>query len=55
VVEGTKVPADRTRTDQEASEELSRVPVAPHRRSEDDRADARANLKDALDFCPRAS
>jgi iron complex outermembrane receptor protein len=53
VVEGTKVPADRTRTDQEASEELSRVPggtaIVDQKTIEQTRG---ANLKDALDFVP---
>jgi iron complex outermembrane receptor protein len=53
VVEGTKVPADRTRTDQEAAEELSRVPggtaVIEQKTIEQTRG---ANLKDVLDFVP---
>ena len=53
VVEGTKVPADRTRTDQEAAEELSRVPggteVIDQKTIEQTRG---ANLKDVLDFVP---
>jgi len=53
VVEGTKVPADRTRTDQEASEDLSRVPggtaIVDQKTIEQTRG---ANLKDALDFGP---
>jgi iron complex outermembrane receptor protein len=53
VVEGAKVPAERTRTDQEAAEELSRVPggtaVIDRTTIEQSRA---ANLKDVLDFVP---
>src|SRR4029453_1440769 len=53
VVEGAKVPADRTRTDQEAAEELSRVPggteVIDQKTIEQTRG---ANLKDVLDFVP---
>ena len=53
VVEGTKVPADRTRTDQEAADELSRVPggtaVIEQKTIEQTRG---ANLKDVLDFVP---
>jgi iron complex outermembrane recepter protein len=53
VVEGAKVPAERTRTDQEAAEELSRVPggtaVIDRATIEQSRA---ANLKDVLDFVP---
>src|SRR4029450_851764 len=53
VVEGTKVPADRTRTDQEANEELSRVPggtaIVDQKTIEQTRG---ANLRDALDFVP---
>src|SRR5207245_632427 len=53
VVEGVRVPADRTRTDQEASEELSRVPggtaVIDQTTIEQTRG---ANLKDVLDFVP---
>jgi iron complex outermembrane receptor protein len=53
VVEGAKVPAERTRTDQEAAEELSRVPggtaVIDQKTIEQSRA---ANLKDVLDFVP---
>src|SRR5439155_20753681 len=53
VVEGVRVPADRTRTDQEASEELSRVPggtaVVDQTTIEQTRG---ANLKDVLDFVP---
>ncbi len=53
VVEGVRVPADRTRTDQEASEELSRVPggtaVIDQKAIEQTRG---ANLRDVLDFVP---
>ena len=53
VVEGVKVPPERTRTDQEASEELSRVPggtsIVDQKTIEQTRG---ANLKDALDFVP---
>jgi len=53
VVEGVRVPSDRRRTDQEASEELSRVPggtaVVDQPMIEQTRA---ANLKDVLDFVP---
>jgi iron complex outermembrane receptor protein len=53
VVEGAKAPADRTRTDDEAREELSRVPggtaVIDQKTIQDSRA---ANLKDVLDFVP---
>jgi iron complex outermembrane receptor protein len=53
VVEGAKVPADRMRTDEEAREELSRVPggtaVIDEQTIEHTRA---ANLKDVLDFVP---
>jgi iron complex outermembrane recepter protein len=53
VVESTTVPADRTRTDQEASEELSRVPggtaVVDQKTIEQTRG---ANLRDVLDFVP---
>src|SRR4029077_8129707 len=51
--EGAKVPAERTRTDDEAREELSRVPggtaVVDQPAIEHTRA---ANLTDALDFLP---
>jgi len=53
VVESVKVPPDRTRTDEEAREELSRVPggtaVVDQKTIEQTRA---ANLKDVLDFVP---
>jgi iron complex outermembrane receptor protein len=53
VVEGAKVPADRTRSDDDAREELSRVPggtaVVDQTTIEHTRA---ANLKDVLDFTP---
>jgi iron complex outermembrane recepter protein len=52
-VEGVRVPADRTRSEQEAREELQRVPggtaVVGQRAIEESRA---ANLKDALDLVP---
>jgi iron complex outermembrane receptor protein len=53
VVEGARVTPDRTRTPEEAREEIERVPggvdLIPQRRIEESRA---ANLKDALDFTP---
>jgi iron complex outermembrane recepter protein len=53
VVEGVRVPPDRTRSDEEAREELSRVPggtaVIEQKTIEETRG---ANLKDALDFVP---
>jgi len=53
VVEGSRVPDERTRTDTEAREELRRVPgateVVGQQKIEQSRA---ANLKDALDFVP---
>jgi iron complex outermembrane receptor protein len=53
VVEGSRVPEERTRTETEAREELRRVPggteVVGQRMIEESRA---ANLKDALDFVP---
>jgi iron complex outermembrane recepter protein len=53
VVESPRVPADRTRTDQEASEELSRVPggtaTVDQKAIEQTRG---ANLRDVLDFVP---
>ena len=53
VVESAKVPPDRTRTDEEAREDLSRVPggtaVIDQKTIEQSRA---ANLKDVLDFVP---
>jgi iron complex outermembrane receptor protein len=53
VVEGVKVPPDRTRTDEEAREELSRVPggtaVVDQKTIEQTRG---ANLRDVLDFVP---
>jgi len=53
VVEGVKAPPDRTRTDEEAREELSRVPggtaVIDQKTIEQTRA---ANLRDVLDFVP---
>ena len=53
VVEGSRVPDERTRTDTEAREELRRVPggteVVDQQKIEQSRA---ANLKDALDFVP---
>ena len=52
-VEGVRAPADRAQTEQEAREELQRVPggtaVVGQRAIEESRA---ANLKDALDFVP---
>ena len=53
IVEGNRVPDERTRTDTEAREELRRVPggteVVGQQKIEQSRA---ANLKDALDFVP---
>jgi len=53
VVEGSKVPPERTRTDEEAREELSRVPggtaVVDQATIDQTRT---ANLKDVLDFVP---
>jgi TonB-dependent Receptor Plug Domain len=53
VVEGRRVPDERTRTDTEAREEMRRVPggteVVDQQKIEQSRA---ANLKDALDFVP---
>ena len=53
VVEGSRVPDERARTDTEAREELGRVPggtsVVGQQTIEQSRA---ANLKDALDFVP---
>jgi iron complex outermembrane receptor protein len=53
VVESERVPADRTRTDKEASEELSRVPggtaTVDQKAIEQTRG---ANLRDVLDFVP---
>jgi len=53
VVESARVPADRTRTDQEAAEELSRVPggtaTVDQKAIEQTRG---ANLRDVLDFVP---
>jgi iron complex outermembrane recepter protein len=53
VVEGVKVPPDRTRTDEQAREELSRVPggtaVIDQTTIEQTRG---ANLRDVLDFIP---
>jgi iron complex outermembrane receptor protein len=53
VVEGVNVPPDRTRTDEEAREELSRVPggtaVIDQTTIEQTRG---ANLRDVLDFIP---
>src|SRR6266404_6026777 len=53
VVEGVRVPAERTRTDQEAGEELSRVPggttVVDQKTIEQTRG---ANLKDVHDIVP---
>jgi iron complex outermembrane receptor protein len=53
VVEGARVVPDRTATEQEAREEIQRVPggvdIIPQERIEESRA---ANLKDVLDFTP---
>lgn len=53
VVEGTQVPAERLSTDEQAREEIQRVPggvaIIDSRQVEESRA---ANLKDVLDFTP---
>jgi iron complex outermembrane recepter protein len=53
VVEGQRLPGERTETEQEAREEIQRVPgsvdLVPRERIEESRA---ANLKDVLDFTP---
>jgi iron complex outermembrane receptor protein len=53
VVEGVRVPADRSRTEQEAREELNRVPGGTAVIGERQIGESRAsNLKDVLDFTP---
>jgi iron complex outermembrane recepter protein len=53
VVEGARVPADRTATEQEAREEIQRVPGAVNVIGEEQIREGRAaNLKDVLDFTP---
>lgn len=53
VVEGERVPAERTATEQEAREEIQRVPGAVNVIGEEQIRESRAaNLKDVLDFTP---
>jgi iron complex outermembrane receptor protein len=53
VVEGTRVPSERTATEQEAREEIERVPGAVTVIGEEQIRESRAaNLKDVLDFTP---
>jgi iron complex outermembrane receptor protein len=53
VVEGAPLPADRTATEQEAREEIQRVPGAVNILGEEQIREGRAaNLKDVLDFTP---
>jgi iron complex outermembrane recepter protein len=53
VVEGARVPDERTATEQEAREEIQRVPGAVDLIGEERIREGRAaNLKDALDFTP---
>jgi iron complex outermembrane receptor protein len=53
VVEGARLPADRTATEQEAREEIQRVPGAVNILGEEQIREGRAaNLKDVLDFTP---
>jgi iron complex outermembrane receptor protein len=53
VVEGARVPAERTATEQEAREEIERTPGAVNIVGEDQIRESRAaNLKDVLDFTP---
>ena len=53
VVEGTRIPDERRETDQEAREELQRVPGAVDLVDETRIRESRAaNLKDVLDFTP---
>jgi iron complex outermembrane receptor protein len=52
-VEGTRLPAERTATEQEAREELQRTPGAVDLITEEQIREGRAaNLKDVLDFTP---
>jgi iron complex outermembrane recepter protein len=53
VVEGARVPSERTATEQEAREEIQRVPGAVDIVGEEQIRESRAaNLKDVLDFTP---
>jgi iron complex outermembrane receptor protein len=53
VVEGARVPSERTATEQEAREEIQRVPGAVDVVGEEQIRESRAaNLKDVLDFTP---
>jgi iron complex outermembrane receptor protein len=53
VVEGARLPADRTATEPEAREEIQRVPGAVNIIGEEQIREGRAaNLKDVLDFTP---
>jgi iron complex outermembrane receptor protein len=53
IVEGTRVPADRTATEEEAREEIQRTPGAVTIVGEEAIRESRAaNLKDVLDFTP---
>jgi len=53
VVEGARVPAERTATEQEAREEIERTPGAVNIVGEEQIRESRAaNLKDVLDFTP---
>jgi iron complex outermembrane receptor protein len=53
VIEGSRVPAERTATEQEAQEEIQRVPGAVNIVGEEQIRESRAaNLKDVLDFTP---
>ena len=53
VVEGTRVPAERTATEHEAREEIERQPGAVNVIGQDQIREGRAaNLKDVLDFTP---
>ena len=53
VVEGSRVPPERTATEQEAREEIQRVPGAVNVIGEEQIRESRAaNLKDVLDFTP---
>jgi iron complex outermembrane receptor protein len=53
VVEGTRVPPERTATEQQAQEEIQRTPGAVNVIGEEQIRESRAaNLKDVLDFTP---
>ena len=53
VVEGARLPPERTATDEEAREEIQRVPGAVNIIGEEQIRESRAaNLKDVLDFTP---